>query len=351
MKLPNAGRASPLLALLAGLLAPCAATAAERVVPTSLPSVEAFPAPPAGFDPRTASDPELEDYGYPPRPDRAADPRAYAEWEDEVAPDIVRVIPKLRRTDDVTPRLRKPTGETFKDPNWSGYIFQNDNSSWGKSAFKQVSGRWTVPSVQPPFGACKGKVTLPDMETFVWVGIDGVASGAGLIQAGTSSQALCTKGKTSANYWTWYEWVPDVSIVITNIDTRPGDVFTSTVSATSPTSGRIYIVNMTTRQSASMRLKAPAGGQLLGQTAEWIVERPQVDGEYVDLANYIHVIMTKASATAQGKTFIPSKTPPKKVELRRAIMVDDNDKTISIPSILGDGALSFRNVGSSKNAD
>ena len=39
-----------------------------------------YPAPPAGFDPTTASDIALEVYGFPPRPDPTTAPQAHAHW-------------------------------------------------------------------------------------------------------------------------------------------------------------------------------------------------------------------------------------------------------------------------------
>src|SRR6202044_3408008 len=39
-----------------------------------------YAAPPAAFDPTFASDSELAEYGFPPRPDRS-EPALYARWE------------------------------------------------------------------------------------------------------------------------------------------------------------------------------------------------------------------------------------------------------------------------------
>ena len=40
-----------------------------------------YPQPPANLDPLSASDEELEQYGFPPRPDPLSAPEAYAHWQ------------------------------------------------------------------------------------------------------------------------------------------------------------------------------------------------------------------------------------------------------------------------------
>src|SRR5271156_1707934 len=50
-------------------------------VPTSVAGVRAYVEPPKGFSPLTASDVELATYGFPPRPDKQADPDRYRWWE------------------------------------------------------------------------------------------------------------------------------------------------------------------------------------------------------------------------------------------------------------------------------
>ncbi len=55
--------------------------APDELIPTSLPGVFTYPAPPADFDPNTASPEELIKYGFPPRPGEKADPALRAAWE------------------------------------------------------------------------------------------------------------------------------------------------------------------------------------------------------------------------------------------------------------------------------
>jgi hypothetical protein len=49
-------------------------------IPTNIEGIRTFPAPPANFQPLTASDEELAAYGFPPRPDQKGDPDSYRVW-------------------------------------------------------------------------------------------------------------------------------------------------------------------------------------------------------------------------------------------------------------------------------
>ena len=56
------------------------------------------PSPPAGFNPLTASDAELDYYGFPPRPDAATAPGDYAFWAHIVTLPSKRVTPTFQQT-------------------------------------------------------------------------------------------------------------------------------------------------------------------------------------------------------------------------------------------------------------
>ena len=50
-------------------------------VQTNIAGIRTFPAPAADFKPLAASDEALARYGFPPRPDKQANPRGYMLWE------------------------------------------------------------------------------------------------------------------------------------------------------------------------------------------------------------------------------------------------------------------------------
>ena len=69
-------------------------------------------------------------------------------------------------------------------------------------------------------------------------------------------------------------------------DRTPDEMFVE-VWDTSPTVGHAYLVNFTTQQSVSFTFDAPAGTQLVGNSAEWIVERPGISSGLAPLTNYV----------------------------------------------------------------
>ena len=68
-------------------------------VPTNLPNVKTFVAPPATFNPVAASAEALQQYGFPPRPDQAKAPEAYNAWAKAVSAQQTRLpSPQLEQT-------------------------------------------------------------------------------------------------------------------------------------------------------------------------------------------------------------------------------------------------------------
>jgi hypothetical protein len=68
-------------------------------VPTNIPNIRAFVAPPATFNPVVASSEELQQYGFPPMPDKVNAPEAYSAWAKAVsAPQTRLESPQLEQT-------------------------------------------------------------------------------------------------------------------------------------------------------------------------------------------------------------------------------------------------------------
>ena len=62
------------------------------------PMAHAHAQPPAGFDPLSASDSKLAQFGFPPRPDAATAPDRYAVWKKLVTAPQKRLAPTLEHT-------------------------------------------------------------------------------------------------------------------------------------------------------------------------------------------------------------------------------------------------------------
>ncbi len=163
-----------------------------------------------------------------------------------------------------------------------------------------------------------------------------------VLQAGVEFDAYCVVGNTQAYYYPWYEWYPDTEVRITNMPTSPGDDFYVVVYNTSATQGTAYMVNMNTSQFLSVNFTAPAGTKLVGNSAEWITERPGSIGGITTLTNYIADTYFNATAyTEKNKKYYPGSSSSKAV-----IMLDNNGKEISVPTHLGNNALLVEDEGS-----
>jgi hypothetical protein len=168
---------------------------------------------------------------------------------------------------------------------WSGYMV---NSGGGNSSalVTGVSGSWTVPVVSP---------TENNTFSSVWVGIGGYGEKT-LIQAGTEQEFV----DGQAYYSAWYEVLPEYLNQINSMRVLPGDTVTASISLVNDTMGTWLIeVNDVTRGGHFEKTVTYSSSRL---SAEWIVERPNVNNVTSTLANFGNVTLTNCKATIAGET-------------------------------------------------
>jgi hypothetical protein len=262
--------------------------------------VTTYNAVPQGFDPVYASQDQLQEYGFPNRPD-TNDTKAYANWLRAVS--VTRITPELVPTTRYhlpNQRLTKAVveGNTAHSTsgNWSGWSLIG-----GSPVFDEVTGLWVVPNVSSESQAINGYMSE-------WVGIDGNCSCNDLIQDGTEQQF--TGGK--ATYYAWIEFIPESEIVVPNFPIAPGDVIYA-YSAVGTKSGKItgfyYIANYNTKKAISASLAIPPKTTFSGKSAEWIVERTEVGGSFTNpLPDYADAYMDNAFAYRSGSSHAISYT-------------------------------------------
>ena len=307
----------------------------------NLPGATTIDAPPAGFDPIAASDEELAYHGFPPRPNQTTEPKAYATWVKAMKASKVRVAPGLEQTEvfhgpvkpgkaanptavESNPLLSSQARNTSYSYNWSGYVDFSGASSYGSSSFYYLVNHYVVPVAEQAFGACTGGWDWGS----AWNGIDGWGS-ADVLQAGIEFDAYCS-GSTRASYYSaWYEWYPYGEVRISGLPIAPGDDLFVEVWHTSPTQGYAYMVNYNNNQSVEVGFTAYPGYPLVGNSAEWVVERPSVGGSLATLTNYIMDPFWDAYAYTESYAFydIDEATP--------VDMLDNNGNVISYPEYLG----------------
>jgi hypothetical protein len=273
-----------------------------------------FGAPPADFDPFNALPSELEQYGFPPRPD-PANAVPFARWKKLVTSPQTRLTNLTAKATNV---IHGPVRETkiqsnvanttaATSVNWSAYAV-TDTSGTFKPNGSYVYAEWNVPAV----GVENCNYT-PYMSS-QWIGFDGAFVSGDVLQAGTEVDGC------PAHYYAWYEWFTSGCTVNSanqpcysyslNLPVNPGDLVVAEVwYTTAAPNGHAYMYNYTTQQSASVGFNQPtsASANYVGNSVEWVVERP--NGGAPNLTNYVADQFNWTLAYNGSSYFYPGSSP------------------------------------------
>src|ERR1700677_2309347 len=217
-------------------------------VPTNIASIHTYPEPPTGFNPLTASDMELANYGFPQRPDKQEDPDHYALWEKAMTRAKIRWHGDLKpvlgggramipagssRTQEVGQLQVQPqTGpKQLSNISGSGVILDNGLKKWNsKTSFINILATMSVPhsQIEDTSTGC----TASDYFSASLVGIDGqILYGANGVpfflpqeNAGVLSAVDCAG---QATYYTYLGWENFNTVFQVN----PGDVVFTALGA------------------------------------------------------------------------------------------------------------------------
>ncbi len=153
----------------------------------------------------------------------------------------------------------------------------------------------------------------------MWVGIDGFTCPTkALLQTGIQlnlvNDTVSYNGKLiqylreiliAILLLAWYEWFPADTIYFDNFTINSGDEVRLTVVATSTTTGRALVENLTNKQTVEHELSSTH--PLCQESAEWIVEDFSfANNSLVPFNDFGTVIFTDAFAlTAGGEIFTP----------------------------------------------
>jgi hypothetical protein len=332
-------------------------------IPTNVPNIRTFVAPPVTFNPIIASEEQLQQYGFPPMPNRVASPTAYSAWVKAVSapqtrlesPQLVQTpifngpakIQSYTETKELTGEFNANASNSISSTsfNWSGYVtYDNVTRPFAKS---YIYAYWIVPVAQHAFG--QGLPAGWDYSS-QWVGIDGWGS-PDVLQAGTEADAYLLGSTKSTFYAAWIEWYPFNESRISNFSVAPGNELFVEVWNTSPTVGNAYLVNFTTQQSVAFTFNAPGGTTLVGNSAEWIMERPGISGGLAPLTNYVACpfdacyAFGSVSGGTYNKLYYPGMNSAG-TTVYAVSMLDNGGGVISVPGLIGSGDLWFRDTGS-----
>ncbi len=191
------------------------------------------------------------------------------------------------------------TGTT--DPNWSGYVLSSTSDS---AVFTEVSGEWTVPTLN-----CSD---TPNSNSATWVGTGGDNWSTGgysgtLLQTGTEDD--CVNGvQEDAGWFEILPSNPNYQETFNDFPVSPGDTIAAEVAQTSEGQWATVVKNLSTGLEGifgvgiGWEVLSISTGAVVGalqgvatgtsysgaDSAEWIVEDPEnsTTGSYDPFANY-----------------------------------------------------------------
>jgi hypothetical protein len=236
---------------------------------------------PVGFDILSATEEDLAHYGLPSRSRSPGFAEAYSKIFGQGGKKARSIDSPLEFRPDI--RCRRPektesgADTAIMSTNWCGAV---TTAAQGKM-FETLTCGFEIPRVEAP-------PSLPDGQTSycaMWGGLDG-AETVDVVQGGV----LCTATSAAQNYSAWYEWYPDSMVIVSGLKVSPGDVILVWIVIAGTTPGNqsavVTIYNTTSNTDVSYTITPPPGIVFQGNTAEWVVERPAINGVNSILANY-----------------------------------------------------------------
>ena len=335
-----------------------------ELVPTNLAGAFITPAPPADFDPNTASPAALIKHGFLwRRPGKEDDPTLCTAWErvfsrrwraeDRLVPELE---PQVGKTHNLRSAKRLDDG-TFTTANWAGSVVP------GK--WTGAIGFWAVPTATEPL---EPQGTEGGWNSTSWVGIDGFGGSNDVLQAGVQ-QKVDANG--NAQYLAWYSWfAPQQSDLpayifqtnIMNFVVVPGQtVYCSVQYVSNGTAGQVFFANESTGQHFPITLAPPPGATFSGSSAEWIMEAPGSGEPTSSLPMFTPVVFTSAVCCGLNGTLdnpsdgdifniVGDGTTLTQVTLGLdTVTIDYIGPKVAVPEIIGmsaeDGEVALREVG------
>lgn len=217
----------------------------------------------------------------------------------------------------VTPFLKSLQTQNLVSYTWSGYVVASD-VLFPQPLVTGVNGSWTVPTITP---------SASNTYSAAWIGIGG-QSDKTLIQCGTEHDSINGQPRYSA----WYELLPDYAITIKDFTVLPGDQISASVTLLDSSTNQwlIQIADKTNGQSFRQVFTYNSSRQ----SAEWVVERPTVNGAITTLADFGTVTFTNISAQIADTTGTITAFPSYEI-----VMEDHrNNQLVTISSISQDGS-------------
>lgn len=281
-----------------------------------------FPVPPEGFKPLTASDEQLETYGFPPRP-TDENSEDYEEWayimsnyKSTPIPDIkIEESPLEEATEDNGISVLSNIANMISGK-ISAYGSAVDNSKF----YTQIQTDFVHPSI----------LDSVNCENEYWIGFGQPCFGKA-VKAGTKSKG---QNEHSAFYELIGENSGNTPKVVPNFSVSPGDnihIYISFQKANNCLT--YYFANNTTGQNVSSVVPANANEYFVGQSVAWAVERKS------NLGNFSNITFKNCKAMLNTSS---SWTKLDELEGLYDCKMKYNGRDLCTKSSISNGSFSFR---------
>ncbi len=209
--------------------------------------------------------------------------------------------------------------------NWAGYITYSDYSN-PQPVVTSVSASWVVPVVAS---------SVSDSYSAAWIGIGGGPYDSTLIQCGTEHDFV----EGQAVYTCWYETLPSGAVDVTSISLSPGDRVQASIQLVNDLldQWRLTITDVTNGQTFRGNFFYAASCL----SADWIVERPKVNGVLSPLADFGSVKFSNCQAEVGGAVGDVGSFGPLKVDLYSSTAPEANGFPLANTSVLSQGGNGF----------
>jgi hypothetical protein len=220
---------------------------------------------------------------------------------------------------------------TVNSSDWAGYVVSSDFQT-PQPVVTGVNASWRIPRIKNSSG-----------NTFsaMWVGIGGFFDET-LIQAG-STQAYVNDYEI---YTIWYELLPADAITVAFFRIRPGDEITVAIQLLNSTSN-LWSINIYDRTNGGRFTETftYASSKL---SAEWIVERPEINGQTSVLADFgnvtfsgSHAILLNQTHTIRGYPFNAVSMATHKSELATVSSLSDDGATFTVKYVARSSSANY----------
>jgi len=262
----------------------------------------AFPLPPIGFEPLSATNPQLEKHGLLARPDEEAEPDFFLLWKTMLSSPLQVIQPEFPKRAGLFKRVfdlhrHAPFGHRRRltrtggvaPPVTRGYRHREDSRNWSgayitpvrPNRFVHVTGGWTVPEPAVPTVLPNAATGNDEFRSSTWIGLDGhrVYPHSSLPQIGTSQFIRRANGADTIQTGAWWQWWKkgdpnSAPVEIVNFPVSVGDKILASLKVQASGDVHFHLKNQTSGLFTTFVVIAPGTIVPLGSTAEWIMERP-----------------------------------------------------------------------------